>query len=241
MRFNERVLRKILRTIGPPVKVRHSEYSILLSPDDDKSRPSEYLMRLALDAIQAARKLDLVDISKRLNQSPNYSVDLWPGGHYRLLAGLMLTIKPKQVIEIGTGTGMSCLSMKKFLPKGSTIATFDLIGWKDYPGTYLDEEDFNDRKLVQYTDDLRDAKIMYRHRSILERSELIFIDAAKDGTMEQTLMDNLSNISFKQKVLLVFDDTRLWNMLKIWRNIQRPKMDMTSFGSWTGTGFVEWH
>ena len=122
-------------------------------------------------------------------------------------------------------------------PNASPIS----IPWKDYPGTHLDEEDFKDRKLVQYTDDLRDAKIMDRHRSILERSELIFIDAAKDGTMEQILMDNLRKISFKQKVLLVYDDIRLWNMLKIWRNIQRPKMDMTSFGSWTGTGFVEWH
>jgi len=30
-------------------------------------------------------------------------------------------------------------------------------------------------------------------------------------------------------------------MLKIWRDIQEPKMDMTSFGNWTGTGFVEWN
>jgi len=153
----------------------------------------------------------------------------------------MLAIKPRQVIEIGTGTGLSCLSMKKFIPKGSKIATFDITGWKEDTQSHLEEGDFTDGTLIQYTDDLRDPKIIDKHRSILERSEIIFIDAAKDGSMEQILMNNLRTISFKQKVLFVFDDIRLWNMLGIWRNISVPKMDMTSFGSWSGTGFVEWN
>lgn len=37
-----------------------------------------------------------------------------------------------------------------------------------------------------------------------------------------------------------FDDIRLWNMLRIWREIRLPKMDMTSFGPWCGTGLCEW-
>jgi len=241
MRLRERALRKLLRTIDPPVKARHSEYSILLSTDDDKSKHSEYLMDVAIDAIQAARKVDLGEVAKRAKRPPIYHIDQWPGTHYRLLAGLMLTIKPKQVVEIGTGTGLSCLSMKKFLPKGSKITTFDVQGWKEYPETHLEEGDFTDGNLLQHTDDLRDPEIVDRHRGVFERSEIIFIDAAKDGVMEQILMDNLRKISFKQKVLLVFDDIRLWNMLKIWRDIQEPKMDMTSFGNWTGTGFVEWN
>jgi hypothetical protein len=39
---------------------------------------------------------------------------------------------------------------------------------------------------------------------------------------------------------LVFDDIRIWNMLRIWREIVRPKLDLTSFGHWTGTGIVDW-
>jgi len=241
MRLKERALRKLLRTIDPPVKARHSEYSMLLSTDDDKAKPSEYLIDVAIEAIQAARKVDLGKVAERAKREPVYHIDQWPGTHYRLLAGLMITFKPKQVVEIGTGTGLSCLSMKKFLPKGSSITTFDVQGWKDYPETHLEEGDFTDGKLIQHTDDLRYPEMVTKHRGILERAEIIFIDAAKDGVMEQTLMENLRTISFKQKVLLVFDDIRLWNMLKIWRDIQEPKMDMTSFGNWTGTGFVEWN
>jgi len=42
-------------------------------------------------------------------------------------------------------------------------------------------------------------------------------------------------------VLVVFDDIRQWNMLKIWRDITRPKIDLTSFGHWTGTGIIDWN
>ena len=32
----------------------------------------------------------------------------------------------------------------------------------------------------------------------------------------------------------------LLGRLRIWRAIARPKLDVTSFGHWTGTGLVEW-
>jgi hypothetical protein len=38
----------------------------------------------------------------------------------------------------------------------------------------------------------------------------------------------------------MFDDIRLWNMLRTWRTINRPKLDLTSFGHWSGTGLVDW-
>lgn len=40
--------------------------------------------------------------------------------------------------------------------------------------------------------------------------------------------------------ILVFDDIRAWNMLAIWREIRMPKLDLTSFGHWSGTGLVDW-
>ena len=39
---------------------------------------------------------------------------------------------------------------------------------------------------------------------------------------------------------IVFDDIRLWNMLRIWHGIRRPKLDMVSFGHWSGTGWFDW-
>jgi hypothetical protein len=39
----------------------------------------------------------------------------------------------------------------------------------------------------------------------------------------------------------MFDDTRVLNMIEIWRRLNRPKLDLTSFGHWSGTGLVDWN
>jgi len=67
------------------------------------------------------------------------------------------------------------------------------------------------------------------------------VDAPKDGIFELKFLENLSTILLPPNALVVFDDIRLWNMLKIWREIKRPKLDLTSFGHWTGTGLVDWN
>lgn len=43
----------------------------------------------------------------------------------------------------------------------------------------------------------------------------------------------------QEKVLLVIDDIRLWNVLEIWESIASPKLDVSGFGHYTGTGLVE--
>ena len=152
----------------------------------------------------------------------------------------MVVLKPKLVIEIGTGGGTSTLAMKQFMPRESQLVTFDILGWNSWPGCLLREDDFLGGQLVQYTDDLSEHQVFARHQALFEHTDLIFCDAAKDGVMEHRLLDNLSAVSFRTKPLLVFDDIRLWNMLRIWRRIPFPKLDLTSFGHWTGTGIVEW-
>jgi hypothetical protein len=39
----------------------------------------------------------------------------------------------------------------------------------------------------------------------------------------------------------MFDDIHLWNTLGTWRRISRPKLGLTSFGHWSGTGLVDWN
>ena len=39
----------------------------------------------------------------------------------------------------------------------------------------------------------------------------------------------------------MFDDIRLLNMIEQWRALPRPKLDLTSFGHWSGTGLVDWN
>lgn len=234
------LMRSVIKRLLPsPVKVRHSEYSMLYSVDDDKSRPSPRLVETCLQVFANTRGVSLDDISKRMHEPP-YFVEYWPGEHYRLLASFVQILKPKLVIEIGTYRGLSALALKKFLPPSSQLVTFDVLDWKTLPETSLKEEDFKDGQMRQILDDLADPKIVEKHRALLEEADFFFIDAAKDGVMEQKFLENFKMLNFKKQPLLIFDDIRIWKMLKIWREIPLPKIDITSFGHWTGTGVVEW-
>lgn len=234
------VIKKIRSLLLPiPVKAGHCEYSAVFSAVDETSRPSERLLSIAIEAVKHARGIDLEELRARMYRPPYYP-DTWPGEHYKLLAGLVIALKPEVIVEIGTATGLSALAMKKYLPPGSKIATFDVVNWKMFRDTCLRDEDFLDGTLVQHVDDLSGADAVSKHRELLEAADLIFIDAAKDGKMEKKFLDNFKAVSFKGSPLLVFDDIRLWNMLRIWREIPLPKLDLTSFGHWSGTGLVDW-
>jgi predicted O-methyltransferase YrrM len=218
---------------------RHIERSLLFSMDDDPGSATPELMDVALGAINAARTADLSDISARVVSGPRYP-DVWPGEHYKLLAGLVKLLQPRSVVEIGTATGTSALSLLKYLPTTSRLTTFDIIEWRKYPEVILRETDFADGRLIQSLDDLSQPIGFERNRALLESAELIFVDAAKDGSQEIRFLENFSRCRFHKPPLIVFDDVRLWNMLAIWRSVRRPKLDMTSFGHWSGTGFVHW-
>ena len=241
MKLTARVSRALLRRLLPqPVSARHAEYSMIFSGDDESSRPSPRLMAIALQAIQfAMQETSTRQVSARMPNPPYYP-DVWPGENYKLLAGLVRTVKPSLITEIGTGGGTSTLTMRQVTPPGGRIVTFDVLGWRDWPGSLLREDDFADGRLEQSTDDVSDPAMFARHRALFAQSQLIFLDAAKDGVMEQRILDHLQGVTFPTPPLLVFDDIRVWNMLRTWRNICFPKLDLTSFGHWTGTGLVDW-
>ncbi len=236
MSFKNKLAHKMMPS---PVDARHYEYSLLFSADDEPAKPSQRLIDLALESAKLASTTSLDDIAART--LPENYLDVWPGEHYKLLAGIIQVLKPKIVIEIGTAKGLSSLSMKKFLAEDAKIVTYDIISWKDYPtGNYLKEEDFKDGRLIQYTDDLSSDEGFRKHMDLLANADLIFADAAKDGTQEQLFIDNFKKVKFAKSPIIVFDDIRLWNMLKIWRDLDMPKLDITSFGHWSGTGLVDW-
>jgi predicted O-methyltransferase YrrM len=232
--------RSLIRRLLPvPVHVRHAEYSMIFSADDEKAQPAGELMSIALEAVNHARSVSLADIITRM-KTPPYYPEVWPGEHYKLLAGLVLTVRPATIIEIGSATGLSALAMKKYLPQKGKVVTFDIVQWKMFAETCLVDADFEDGRLIQKTEDLSDPAVVLRHRELLGDADMIFIDAAKDGIMEQRFLDNFRLIAFKKNPLLIFDDIRVWNMLRIWREIPMPKLDLTSFGHWSGTGIVQW-
>ncbi len=100
-------------------------------------------------------------------------------------------------------------------------------------------EDFDGRSQQRILD-LSDPEAAKSQISDLADAEFIFVDAEKDGKMEQRLCRLLDAVPFRTPPLVVFDDIRLVNMIKIWRDIAHPKLDLTSFGHWSGTGLVEW-
>lgn len=234
-RFQHRIGQLILR---PPVKSRHWAYSLILSTDDEPNQPSERLLKLALSFINRAATVDLSDLAAR-KQRYHDLFNLWPGAHYRLLAAIIDTLKPNVALDIGTCTGMSALAMKKFLPADSKLYTFDIMPWKDVRGTALQDSDFTNQ-LIPLVDDLSNLDIAKKHASILQEANFILVDTAKDGVLEYKFLHNFQEIGLTPGTIVMFDDIRFWNMLRFWRQLQYPKLDLTSFGNWSGTGLIEW-
>ncbi len=223
----------------PPVSARHYKRTLIFSPDDDASQPSDHLIDLALRVVRRARETSLRNVSRRL-KNPPYWPDCWPGEHYRLLAAFVGELQPGKIVEIGTHTGLSALAMKEYLPGSGRIVTFDLVKWDDVEGTCLTADDFKDGRLVQTIGDLGDPATMETHKDLLKDAEFLFVDGPKDKVFEPAFMENLKMVKFAREPYLVFDDIKDWNMLAFWRRITRPKLDLTSFGHWTGTGLVQW-
>lgn len=215
---------------------------MLYSQDDARSFPTERLIDVGLAAASSARTISLADIVARLGGRFPYAdtaIDLWPGEHYRLLAGVVQVLQPKLVIEIGTAEGISALTLLKYLPRDGRVVSFDIVPWAEYPRSCLAIDDFADGRLAQVVDDIGDRATCERHAQLLRQADLIFLDAAKDGFLERRLIANLDALSFASMPVIVFDDIRLWNMLAIWRDLRWPKLDLTSFGHWCGTGLAE--
>jgi hypothetical protein len=235
-----RVSKAAQRRLTPsPVAARHMEYSMVYSEDDSVSQPSQGLLDLSIKAIALARETFLDDVGSRLGGRfpyPDDLVNVWPGEHYRLLAALVQILKPQLVVEIGTAEGLSALSMLKYLPMTSRMVSFDLVPWSQYPRPCLSDADFRDGRLIQIIGDLGDPEVFNRHADLLSKADLVFIDAAKDGVLERRLIASFEKLPYESEPLFVLDDIRLWNMLSTWRDLRWPKLDLTSFGHWCGTG-----
>lgn len=216
---------------------RHVEISAVASLDDEPATAGDRLLDVALSAAERARHIRLSELAAR--GAPRL-VQIWPGEHYRLLAALVEVERPRTVVEVGTHQGSSALAMLGRLGPDATLTTFDLVPWDRIDGTLLRPADFDDGRLRAATADLGDAAVAARHADLLGRADLVFLDAAKDGALEPRLLANLAAAGLRRGALVVLDDIRVWNMLAVWRAIHDPKLDLTSFGHWSGTGLVDW-
>ena len=217
-----------------PIAARHIEPS-LLAPV--AGAPSVRLLDTALRTVDMARSMDLDWLADR---SHNDFANLWPGEHYKLLTALIALIRPKTVVEIGTATGMSALAMKAALPEDGKIVTYDLLPWRGYPGAVLQDDDFADGRIEQRVDDLSTPQGWRSNADVLQRAEFVFVDAKHDGAQERDFLRGFEEVGLANGPIVMFDDIRLWRMLAFWQEIPRPKLDLTSFGHWSGTGLVDY-
>lgn len=231
-------IRKMLLglVLPPPIATNHRLYSMVVPPDAWKSRPNDRLVALATRVVDRARKLQLSDLAQRAGPGVNN----WPGEHYRLLAALVAELEAKRVVEIGTYQGTAALAMLSQLPADGRMTTFDVIPWPKIQPTILREGDFADGRLKQEIADLQDFATMEKYREVFQQADFIFVDAAKDGVMEQRFLDNFRKLGLPKGPIVMFDDIREWKMLRIWNDITAPKLDITSFGHWTGSGWIDW-
>lgn len=236
-----RLKAKALRWAKPfPFQCRHIEYSTISSLDDQLGHTSRRLLEVSAAAIKAAQDIDLSHISSRMTAGPYYP-DVWPGEHYKLLAGFVKTRQPRKVIEIGTFQGMSALALLSHLPKGAALLTVDIVPWRQIDSAVLSEADFKDGRLKQVIGDLSDKSFFDQFKPELSQCDFLFVDGPKNVVFEGTLLGFLDSALLHPDCLVVFDDIRQWSMLKIWREISRPKLDLTSFGHWSGTGLIDWN
>jgi len=176
---------------------------------------------------------------ERLHSPPRHP-EVWPGEHYKLLSALVAQLAPRTVIELGTATGMSALTMKSALPEFGRIVTFDVVPWDRYPAALLNQQDFSDGRLEQRLDDLSTPAGWQANAELLRSADFILVDAAHTGVQERGFVRGFEEIGLANGPIVMFDDIRLWGMLSFWQEIERPKLDLTSFGHWSGTGLVDY-
>ena len=254
----DRLLRAILPAVFPAARGRrfrahladvHSEWTIMHSPSGDSNQPSNALIDLALAAAERARTVDLSSVAARTPApEERANVTRWPGEHYRLLHALADVWGATDVAEIGTSTGVSALTFLS-VPSVRRVVTFDVFPWTYFPETALTPEDLPDPHdsagglegrpgISQVLGDLAEADVFDTHRDLLTRADLVFIDGPKDGSFEPRFFQRLWAESPQRRQLLVIDDIRVVSMVELWRNFPIAKLDVTSFGHWSGTGLA---
>ncbi len=214
---------------------RHRELSVIYSLDDQPTGQPAALVELLLEASRAALQIDLANLQARAS-SPIQGklIGTWPGEHYRLLAGLAQIMRPAIAVEIGTWQGASALALRA--GGAPSVVTYDITPWQDIPGTLLRSTDFDDGALQQHLVDLRDTEHFEQHLPQLRRADLLFFDGPKDRYFEQVVIPRTLVALSDRRRLVVLDDIRVLNMVRLWSSISAPKLDATSLGHWSGTG-----
>jgi len=216
-------------------QVRHRIPSECWSTDDDPAAQGFDCWDYVINSVRTASNCRV--------KCDNPFANAFPGDHYRLLAGLIFNLSkfnaPLNLVDIGTHYGTSARVMLDFSSDESQVTTFDVTPWKKYETTYLTDKDFSTGKLVQHIDDLKEDSTFDKYKNLLTQADFIMCDGPKDGIFERKFYSLLSTLDFPTKPrYLLLDDIRFPSEMQSWRLITSPKIDLTSFGHFSGTGLV---
>lgn len=216
----------------PPVSARHAAWSIISSADDLRPAATPELIDISIRAIRDASEHDLVELPKRTSGEASVWARQWPGEHYRLLPALARTVAARAVIEVGTFTGMGTIALAE---SRAHVTTYDIEPWYSFPDSVIRESD-TEIRITPRLGDLADPSFFESELDRLAAADMIFVDGPKDTAFEPQFSSLLVERFSGSGKLLVFDDIRLLNMVQFWRDLPLQKLDLTSFGHWSGTG-----
>lgn len=220
--------------IKPPTRGRYVEVSMLVPAEFDEGSIDTANFDIILRWVKKAQNNDLACLSSRVHGKQLSQINRFPGEHYRLLNAIINESSPALVVEVGTYTGLASLVISKAMSAGKLV-TYDIIPWNKFSETVLRDSDFP--KIEQRLGDLADETYFTSQKDIILNADILFIDAPKNGIFEQRFI-KLFMKHRKTPCVLIFDDIRLLNMIELWRSLNFQKIDLTSFGHWTGTGIV---
>lgn len=231
-------LRRPHRLLGSPVEGYAwsgivGNRPVDLAPEHSEAR--DLLTGFLLQSAEVAKRIDFHSLVESRPGCPDgQSMLIWPGEHYRLLAGMARVLGSATVVEIGTYRGAGSLAL--LAGGNSRVVTYDLIDWRSFPDTMLRESDFGDR-LEQRLGNVVLPEVLDRELTTLRDASLVFVDAPKDYSFEYEFQ-SLVMPRLKSGTILVFDDIRVMNMLEFWASLEYPSIDGSSLGHMTGTGLV---
>jgi hypothetical protein len=226
--FSQRVLRD--------KNIRHYSPSLIYSKED--ANPSRKLIELIIKSLELASKIHLT--CGNPNLPDGQFLNVFPGEHYRLLNAIVKAGGAKNVVEIGTFTGMGTLALQEGIDDISVI-TYDIIEYNNlHCPSHFKNSDIDGKRITQIVGDLSNDDFFSKNLGILNAAEIIFMDAPKDNIFEYKMAEKFSKLSTSNKPkYLIIDDIQFINMIDFWRAIISPKLDITSFGHWSGTGIVD--
>lgn len=211
---------------------RKTNFASVISSNTNSANIENYFINLVLKSLRFAFDNKIKNFNRKLKHTKLFNI--FPGKHYRLLNAIAKIRKPKVIVEIGTFTGMSAFAF--FKNHKGVIYSFDLKSYKSFQN-HIDKN--VEKRFIQFLVDLSKFINFKKYQNILNKADIIFLDAPKDGFFEYKLIKFLTKLKKKKKKILIIDDIKFYNMLNLWDKIESPKIDLTSLSHWSGTGIVD--